>query len=210
MFGDTSHQDHIHFLLLKGLYLLLFRFIVFLQTTEFFFTLTLFKLFVLVAVSQQPHFFAIHMLIILKINIFIVLRCIKHCLFCADRYTGEIIVFFPVLCFLCITDQIYLPTFQILQLIFPGFIDIFILPAGILRYLIQIFYSISFVNSAAAFINKISILTICHPYCLCSCFRLCPGRNGQPQKQRKQQHDHHYIFLLTTHLSYLASQSIIT
>ena len=95
-------------------------------------------------------------------------------------------------------------------LIFPGFIDIFILPAGILRYLIQIFYSISFVNSAATFINKISILTICHPYCLCSCFRLCPGRNGQPQKQRKQQHDHHYIFLLTTHLSYLASQSIIT
>ena len=182
MSGDTSHQDHIHFLLLKGLYLILFRFIIFLQTMEFFFALALLKLFVLIAASQQSHCFTIHMLIILKINIFIILRCIKHCLFCADRHTGELIIFLPVLCFLRITDQIYLSTFQILQLIFPGFIDIFILPTGILRYLIQIFYSISFVNSAAAFINKISSLTICHPYCLCSCFRLCPGRNDQSQK----------------------------
>ena len=66
MFGDTSRQDHIHFLLLKSLYLILFRFIVLLRTVKIFLILTLFKLFILIAVSQQTYFFAIHMLIILK------------------------------------------------------------------------------------------------------------------------------------------------
>ena len=204
MFGDTSHQNHIHFLLLKSLYLILFRFIVLLRTVKIFLVLTLLKLFILIAVSQQTYLFAIHMLIILKINIFIILRCIQHRLLCANRHTGEIIILLPGLCFLRIADQVYLSGFQICQLIFPGLIDIFIFPAGILRYFIQIFHSISLVYSTAAFINKVCVLTIRHPYRLCPAVRLCLNRNDHSQKQGKQQNEQHYIFLLTTHLSYLS------